>query len=126
VFPFVIFLGFLGFWTYELLSPNPVPRSILDMIPVEWRFYLAKGLHVGSYAFLTLLAAFLPIPRMYFWLVVGGLILHGVGTEIGQTYVAKREGSIRDVILDWVGVLVCLVILEIVHRIRKPRTAEPY
>lgn len=128
VFPFVLFIGFLGLWTYELLTPNPVPRAILDVIPDEWKFYLAKGLHVGGYAFLTLLAAFLPIPRFYYWLVVGGLFLHGVGTEVGQSYMEEgRHGSVRDVILDWVGVLICLVIVEIVHRIRsKPRAYEPY
>ena len=127
VFPFVLFIGFLGLWTYELLAPNPVPRWILDLIPDEWKFYLAKGLHVGGYAFLTLLAAFLPIPRWCYWLVVGGLFLHGVGTEVGQSYIEGRQGSMRDIILDWVGVLICLVLVEIVHRIRaKPRAHETY
>jgi VanZ family protein len=127
VFPFVLFLTFLGLWTYELLAPNPVPRWILDLIPDEWKFYMAKGLHVAGYAFLTLLAAFLPIPRWYFYLVVGGLFLHGVATEVGQSFVAGRTGSLRDVLLDWIGVAICLVILETVHRIRPgPRTHEPY
>jgi VanZ family protein len=127
VIPFVLFIGFLALWTYELLTPNPVPEWISNLIPDEWKFNLAKGLHVAGYAFLTLLAAFLPIPRLYYWLVVAGLFLHGVGTEVGQSYVEGRHGSVRDVVLDWLGVGICLVIIEIVHQIRpKAYVHEPY
>jgi VanZ family protein len=39
-----------------------------------------------------------------FWGVIGLLLLHGIGSEIGQTYVPGRTGSIRDVLLDWLGI----------------------
>lgn len=109
--PFAVFLFFLAAWTYELLAENPVPDSIKDRIPLEWRFWMAKGLHVVGYAFLTLLARLLPIPRMYFWLVILFLLLHGIATEVGQRFVAGRTGSLRDVILDWCGVLLGLILL---------------
>lgn len=122
VWPFAVFVLFLGLWTYELLAENPVPESVSRVIPVEWRFWLAKGLHVAAYAFLTVLAGLLPVPRLYFWVVVGGLALHGILTEVGQTFVAGRHGSLRDVLLDWAGLgLGVLVWLALPARRRDPR-----
>jgi VanZ family protein len=105
----VLFLFFLGLWTWELLAENPVPDSVRAAIPDGWTFYLAKGLHVAAYAFLTLLAGLLPVPRWVLGLVVAGLLLHGVATEVGQTFTNNRQGSVRDVLLDWAGVGVGLL-----------------
>jgi VanZ family protein len=116
--PFAVFVFFLGVWTYELLAENPVPESVSRAIPDEWKFWLAKGLHVVAYAVLTVLAGLLPVPRVYFWLVVAFLVLHGVGTEVGQRYVANRHGSLRDVILDWAGVGLGLLALWVLKRLR--------
>lgn len=110
--PFGAFLFFLALWTYELLAENPVPDSVKQRIPVEWRFWLAKGLHVGAYAFLTALAGWLPVPRKVFWGVVVLLVLHGVAGEVGQTYVDGRHGSTRDVLLDWFGIVLGLIVLQ--------------
>jgi VanZ family protein len=104
VLPFAVFLIFLGLWTWKLLEPRPVPEEIEEQIPVDLKFVLAKSLHAGAYAFLTILAAFLPVRRPYFWVAVATLALHGVGTEIGQTFVPNREGCVRDVIIDWAGI----------------------
>jgi VanZ family protein len=104
VAPFVVFLIFLGLWTWKLLEPKPVPEAIEQQIPVDFKFALAKSLHAGAYAFLTVLAALLPVRRPYFWAVVATLALHGVGTEIGQTYIPSRHGCVRDVIIDWTGI----------------------
>jgi VanZ family protein len=120
VLPFAVFLFFLALWTYELLAENPVPESVSRAIPNAWKFWLAKGLHVAAYAFLTVLAGLLPIPRLFFWLVVTLLVLHGVATEFGQTFVAGRHGSLRDVILDWVGVGLGLLVLGLLRTMRTP------
>jgi VanZ family protein len=104
VLPFVAFAVVLAVWTWELLAENPVPPEVSALIPDGWKFWLAKGLHVVGYAFLTVLAAVLPVPRLYFWLAVALLGLHGIATEIGQTFVNGRHGSVRDVLLDWAGV----------------------
>lgn len=109
--PFTVFLIFLGLWTWKLLEPNPVPEKITSQFPLDLQFWLAKALHASAYAFLTILAAFLPVRRPYFWAVVAVLLLHGVGTEIGQTYVPNRHGCVRDVVIDWFGIgmgLLCL------------------
>jgi VanZ family protein len=124
--PFVLFLFFLSLWTFELLAENPVPDSVSRAIPDEWKFWLAKGLHVAAYAFLTVLAGQLPVPRVYFWLVVMLLVLHGIATEVGQTYVAGRHGSLRDVLLDWSGVGIGLLLLGFLKMVRGPgRRAYP-
>ncbi|MFO0851501.1 MAG: VanZ family protein [Gemmataceae bacterium] len=106
-----MFLFFLALWTYELLAENPVPESVSRAIPNEWKFWLAKGLHVVGYAFLTVLAWLLPVPRLVYWLVIALLLLHGIATEVGQTFVAGRTGSVRDVLLDWVGVGLGLLVV---------------
>lgn len=121
--PTVVFVFLLALWTYELLAENPVPDSVKRVIPVEWRFWLAKSLHVCAYAVLTILAGLLPVPRVYFWLVIALLFLHGIATEVGQTYVAGRHGSIRDVLLDWAGVVLGVLVLWPMGRLR-PRPGE--
>ena len=100
----VLFLLLLGLWTWKLLEPSPIPEQVDDAIPIDLKFILAKMTHAGTYAFLTVLAAFLPVRRLYFWMVVVALAVHGVGTEIGQTYVPNRHGSARDVLIDWAGI----------------------
>lgn len=101
---FALFVFFLGLWTWSLLKDDPVPSVISEAIPGEWKFWMAKGLHVSAYLFLTLLAAWLPVPRWIYLGIVGVLLFHGVGTEVGQTFTDSRGGSIRDVMLDWIGV----------------------
>ncbi len=96
-----LFAVVLGLWTWKLLEPNPVPpRLALG----DWQFWAAKALHVGAYAFLAVFAATLPVARRWRWYLVGLLALHGAATEIGQTFVPNRSGSVRDVLIDWCGI----------------------
>jgi VanZ family protein len=104
VLRFAVFAIVLALWTWKLLSPNPVPESVSSLISGDWRFWLAKSLHAGAYAFLTLLALTLPVPRYWRWYFVGLLAFHGAMTEVGQTFVPNRSGSVRDVLLDWLGI----------------------
>jgi VanZ family protein len=112
VAPFAIFLFFLALWTWKLLEPNPVPERVADEIPTDLKFLFAKALHASAYAFLTVLVSFLPVRRAIFWAVVAVLALHAVGTEVGQTYVPNRHGSARDVLIDWAGIVVGLLMLR--------------
>ena len=97
-------LVFLGLWTWKLLEPNPVPEAVSARLKGDWRLLAAKSLHVGAYAFMTVLAVSLPVSGYWRWFLVVLLALHGVATEIGQTFVPGRGGSARDVLIDWAGV----------------------
>jgi hypothetical protein len=120
--PFVVFAVFLGLWTWKLLEPSPVPESVTAGWSLSRKFVAAKVLHVCGYGFLTLLAAWLPVRRPYFWAAVGLLMLHGIGTEIGQNYVKNRHGSARDVGFDWLGIALALGML---YLIRRPSSGSP-
>ncbi len=110
---FVVFLLFLGLWTWKLLEPNPIPDEIGEEIPTDLKFILAKCLHAGVYAFLTMLAALLPVRRPYFWAAVGVLMLHGCLTEYLQYAMdVGRHGCVRDVIIDWCGITMGLLFLR--------------
>jgi VanZ family protein len=112
VVPFAVFALFLGLWTWKLLEPNPVPEPVVRGIPTDLKFWLAKMLHAGAYAFLTVLASWLPLRRPYFWCVIAFLVMHAIGSEIGQTYVPNRHGSARDVVIDWMGIGMGLGVLR--------------
>ena len=107
----VTFLLFLALWTWKLLEPQPVPEVIRGGLGVDWAFFLAKTLHCGAYAFLAVLGT-LAFPRWMWW-VVGFLALHGVGTEIGQTYIPNRHGCVRDVLIDWAGIAAGILALRL-------------
>ena len=111
VVPYVVFLIFLALWTWKLLTPVPVPEVIDRQIPDDLRFVLAKSLHACAYAYLTVLAALLPLRWSSFWVVVGVLAMHGIGTEIGQTFVPSRHGCIQDVLIDWAGISLGLLVI---------------
>jgi VanZ family protein len=106
-----VFLVLLGLWTWKLLEPHPVPEGLRERL-AEYNYAAAKTLHAGGYALLTILAATLPVSRGWRLALVVFLFLHGMGTEIGQTYVPNRTGRVLDVIIDWGGITLGLVILE--------------
>jgi hypothetical protein len=111
---FAVFLGFLGLWTWKLLESDP---SLFGWdIPLDLRFGLAKGLHAGAYTFLTVLAVALPVRRRYFWIAILTLALHGVVMEIAQLYVPNRNGSVRDVLINWTGIGFGLLVLRLTRR----------
>jgi VanZ family protein len=99
----LVFVVFLSLWTWKLLEPYPVPESVRGGLASAGLSYVAaKSLHLGGYAFLTVLGA--TLSRRWQWWVVAFLMLHGVGTEIGQTFVRNRTGTVTDVLIDWVGI----------------------
>ena len=100
----LVLLVFLGLWTWKLLEPNPVPEVVSARLTGDWRFLAAKSLHAGAYAFLAVLGVSLRVPGYWRWFFVGLLALHGVATEIGQTFVPGRSGRVWDVVIDWGGV----------------------
>ncbi len=106
-----VFLVLLALWTWKLLEPYPVPDEISEgLARLGLKFVAAKSLHLVLYAVLTILAITLPVPRRWRYFLVGLLVWHGVATEIGQRFVPNRTGSLRDVLIDWCGIALGLLV----------------
>ena len=90
-------------WTFCLVTTYPVHagRAVLAQAA---DFPVSKVLHVVSYAFLTVLSAWLQVRGLWRWLLLVFLVLHGAATEFIQQWVPERTGSVRDVLLDCVGI----------------------
>ena len=106
------FVSLLGVWTWLLLEPYPVPPAVTAGLSADLKLILAKSLHAGVYAFLTVLGTTLPVSRRWHLVILGLLVVHGVGTEIGQTYVPNRTGKVTDVLIDWAGITAGLVAMR--------------
>ena len=117
-----LFVPLLALWTWKLLEPNPVPEQMREFLSFwEWLpFLLAKSLHMGGYAFLTFLALIWVPTRRGKLLAVAFMVLHGIGTEIGQTYVPNRYGSVKDVVIDSTGISIAVLLMLWLNRKPKP------
>ncbi len=111
----VAFWLLLAAWTWLLILPNPIPE-VVDAIPSGWRFIAAKCLHGGTYAVLAIMGWLWPAARRGRLAVAGLLLGHAVATEVIQTYVPNREGCVRDVVIDWVGLGIGWTVVRFVVR----------
>jgi VanZ family protein len=108
----LVFLVFLSLWTWKLLEPSPVPEDIRGELSPDLAFVLAKTLHAGGYAFLTVLAGTLPVPRRWQVFLVGLMVLHGAASEVAQYAMAVgRTRKVTDVLIDWAGVTAGVLLL---------------
>ncbi len=108
----LVFLAFLSLWTWKLLEPIPVPPEVTGGLSREVKFALAKTLHVCGYAFLTLLAATLPVAHRWHIFLVVLLLVHGIASEIGQSFIPNRTCKTTDVLLDWFGIVLGVVAVQ--------------
>lgn len=101
-------------WTVCLEAPVPIPEPHADAVSVlTARAVFAKLVHVGAYAFLTALSAWPPLPTRYRWMMMFFLMAHATGTEVLQEALHEwcgRGGSLWDVALDQLGVLIGFLI----------------
>ena len=107
--------AFLLLWSVALLVPDPFDpfqRYVLrgQEIPPETSFLMAKSLHVTAYAIAAILTGWLRVPGIWRWVLLAFWSLHAAATEVGQLLVPGRHGSLRDVGLDHLGLLIGLVI----------------
>ena len=104
-------LGFvllLVAWTIALLSP--VPQAAKEVLGGERAaFWFGKCLHVGTYAFLTIMGGTLRLSRRWRFVLLGLLSLHAFATEFFQQFVG-RGASCRDVGLDHIGILLGIAV----------------
>jgi VanZ family protein len=114
----------LAVLSWALLSPQP-PLVAQALLPEELTFTASKSVHVGAYAFLTLLVLWLPATpkqRVALWVLLG---LHGALTEVGQRFVPGRYGSAADVLVNLTGLSLGLALALWLSRRREPEPQSP-
>ena len=111
----------LAVWTWLLLKPDPFPAIAreLTLWGEIWAFLAAKGLHFSVYAAFAFTGCII-FGRLRRWAILG-MILHGALSEVGQYYgdiwfETHRSGTVRDAIVDWVGIGIGLCLIASVHR----------
>jgi hypothetical protein len=114
----VVWFAFLLAWSAALLVPTSLILNMLggggeEAKPVHIRIidhkYFGKSLHVAAYAFAAMLTGWLGLPRRGRWLLLLFWSLHAFGSEAGQYLLRDytyRFGSLRDVGLDHIGLLI--------------------
>lgn len=95
---------YVALWSLALLTPYPADVN-QAVLPATWREPAAKALHVGAYALLAILSAWLRVPWRQRWLLLAFLSFHAAGTEFGQLFVPRRHASLRDVGFDHIGIV---------------------
>lgn len=107
----VIWSVFLVGWTVALLRPVPAPAiDVVEQFAPGRRWFVAKGVHLFCYALLAILSGWLRVPVRFRPLLMLGIMAHCTATELGQLALTYREGSLIDVAIDNVGVLIGLAI----------------
>jgi hypothetical protein len=106
-----IWVACLALWTVGLLTPYPEQVQQAGFAEAEV-FTVSKTLHVFAYAGLTILSSWLGIFETNRRPILFLLCLHGVTTECLQNVVPTRTGTVRDALLDMLGIFLGLVFLR--------------
>jgi len=106
---------FLLLWSVALLIPDPFDpfqRYVLggQELSEQTSFLMAKTLHISAYAAAAILTGWLRVPGNWRWALLAFWSFHAAATEVGQRFVPGRHGSLRDVGLDHLGLLIGVVI----------------
>ena len=103
-------LVYLAIWTTLLLIP--IHRETLASLPwlVEWKFTFAKALHVIAYAVLAMLSGWVRVPCRFRWVLLFLIMVHATVTELLQLRTETRTGSLYDVGLDHLGIMLGLLL----------------
>src|SRR5262249_6179540 len=110
-----IWVAFLLLWSTALLVPNPLAPFNLYVLggkelPEDTSFLMAKFLHVAAYATAAILTGWLGVRSPRRWWLLAYWFVHAGATELGQAFVPPRTGSLRDVALDWCGLIIGLAL----------------
>lgn len=104
----------LPFATFTYLLLVPVPPQ--PKVPEPWMsFVINKATHAAGFGYLTVVGYTFFRRKKWQWYSVAFMVLHAVGTEIGQSFTG-RYGCVRDVLIDWAGVAVGVAVARPVVR----------
>jgi hypothetical protein len=104
--------------------------SVRDGFPTYWAitwFITVKGWHVTEFLVLTLLLARVLRGRVKNVPLWAGLtaLLFAISDEFHQTFIPLRDGNVRDVFIDAVGISVALLLLYRKQIRRNVEMGEP-
>ncbi len=120
---FYYFPAFL--WMFLIFYLSSIPGLKTGVKPIELEIFFRKTAHLLEYFILTFL--FWRIFREY-WklsfkkagvLCFSLILLYAVSDEWHQSFIENRAGRALDVLIDVVGALLTLVILNFLSKIRK-------
>jgi hypothetical protein len=92
-------LALLG---YGLLSPQ-APKVNAALLPEHLTYWASKGVHLGAFAFLAMVAGMLAIAPLHRLVLWGTLVAFAPLSEYLQTFVEGRYGCATDVTIDLAG-----------------------
>ena len=102
-------LSYVGWWlalallTYGLLSPQP-PKMSAAILPEHLTFWASKGVHLGAFAGLAMVAGLLAITPRHQKALWATLVGYAALTEYLQTFVEGRWGCFTDVCINIPGI----------------------
>jgi VanZ family protein len=107
----LIWLAYVVAWTAALVLPVPDTGDwTVEELGIDFRTVFAKSVHIGAYAVMTGLTAWLRVPVRYRPLLVLFLMAHGTVTELLQLTVSHRSGQLADVAFDNLGVILGMLL----------------
>ena len=107
-FRWLLWVVYATLWTVALLTTFPL--AVRDaVVPAQYGYSVSKTLHVAAYAGFTVLTGWLAAARPWRWALLGVVSLHAWTTEFVQQFVG-RTGSLRDVGLDHIGIVLGLLL----------------
>jgi hypothetical protein len=104
---FLVWIFYLAAWTTALVMPMGKSDGWhFEGIEIDFKFVVAKTLHVGGYVLLAGLSGWLRVPLRYRWLLMFLVMGHATLTEMIQLKVESwgRTGLLEDVAIDNLGV----------------------
>jgi len=90
-----------------------------------WDFFIFKTLHMIEYGllFFLLYRAFHSLPKWNetwsFVMSIGISVAYAISDELHQLTIATRQGKLRDVIIDVIGMLIVYAMIKSIRFVRK-------
>lgn len=110
----------LSAWMALIFYFSHQPSNSLPSYGV-WDLLIKKGAHIAAYAVLVLLAR-----RAGLGLAPAAVLaaLYAASDEFHQTFIPGRNGTVADVVIDWVGVALGLFLYRQLARRRLPLLSQ--
>lgn len=104
-------------WSVGLITLITI--SAAPSVGISSQNHLDKILHFGSYFCISIFAFYLARSRRTMFLSFMILAATAVGTEIIQSFIPSREGSLGDIAANFSGIFIGFLAIKIIRKIRR-------